>query len=575
MKPINSHSEDPSRPTLAPAATTATPTPLSDGYLYAESIELVQCVEAAANLIRARGEAAFAEFRSPGSRWRQAERYIFVLQLDGTMVVHADPEMEGTPQWDLQDVNGKRIVQGLLKAATGRPGQTGGWYHYEWPVPGGIVPRWKSSYVRLASSPFGRRYVVGSGVYNDRMEPEFVVDMVAQAVAELEQKGPAAFQLFHDATGPFKVKDSYIFVYDLDGINLCLPPFPSLEGRDFSSMKDPQGKCLIHEIRNIVETTGSGWIEYLWPKPGENAPRLKSDYVCKAALNGQTVAVGCGVYLTEAAAPRATTPKMTAPQLMKLVYDAAALLEKTGEDAYAEFSKRPSRWFSDETYVFAFAMDGTRIFHAAEPDSHGRHDLHLKDVLGRPMVEMMLDAASSPAGEGWVHYMWPEAGGVIPVWKSSFVKRVIYPSGRQHFVGSGIYNMQMDDVFIEDMVDHAAALIEAQGRAGFAALREVSGPFVFMDVYIFVLSVDGTELVNPAQPSLEGKNLLTLTDLQGKSVVQDEIAAALKQGSAWLDCYWYKPGTNTPALKHTYVRHVRHNDELFILGSGLYPLKPS
>jgi hypothetical protein len=69
--------------------------------------------------------------------------------------------------------------------------------------------------------------------------------------------------------------------------------------------------------------------------------------------------------------------------------------------------------------------------------------------------------------------------------------------------------------------------------------------------------------------------LVQLVCLQGKSVVRDKIAAALEHGSAWLDCYWYKPGTNTPALKHTYVRQVKHNGGVYILGSGLYPLKTS
>ena len=69
--------------------------------------------------------------------------------------------------------------------------------------------------------------------------------------------------------------------------------------------------------------------------------------------------------------------------------------------------------------------------------------------------------------------------------------------------------------------------------------------------------------------------LVQLVCLQGKSVVRDKIAAALEHGSAWLDCCWYKPGTNTPALKHTYVRQVKHNGGVYILGSGLYPLKTS
>jgi signal transduction histidine kinase len=64
-----------------------------------------------------------------------------------------------------------------------------------------------------------------------------------------------------------------------------------------------------------------------------------------------------------------------------------------------------------------------------------------------------------------------------------------------------------------------------------------------MDTYVFVDTPDGTELVNPAQPSLEGKNLIDLRDLKGNAVVKDEIAAAMKDG-ALADLYWYKPGQN-------------------------------
>ena len=95
--------------------------------------------------------------------------------------------------------------------------------------------------------------------------------------------------------------------------------------------------------------------------------------------------------------------------------------------------------------------------------------------------------------------------------------------------------MQMDKAFIEDVVNHAAALVADRGKEAFGQLRDKTGPFVFMDTYVFVDTPDGTELVNPAQPSLEGKNLIDLRDLKGKAVVQEEIAAAMKDGSAWVD----------------------------------------
>ena len=246
-------------------------------------------------------------------------------------------------------------------------------------------------------------------------------------------------------------------------------------------------------------------------------------------------------------------------------------MEKQGEKAYPEFRKKGSKWFRDDTYFFVWSMDGTRVFHAADPAGEGRNESDLKDVLGRPIGKMILEAPGGPSGEGWMHYMYPEPGDLFPTWKSTFVKRVTFPSGKQYVIGCGIYNMQMDRAFIEDVVNRAAALVADRGREAFGQLRDKTGPFVFMDTYVFVEAPDGTELVNPAQPSLEGKNLIDLKDIKGKAVVKDEIDAAMKDGSAWLELYWYKPGQNTPARKQTFVRKVQSGQDTLIVGAGIYP----
>jgi hypothetical protein len=183
---------------------------------------------------------------------------------------------------------------------------------------------------------------------------------------------------------------------------------------------------------------------------------------------------------------------------------------------------------------------------------------------------MLLGAAATPSGEGWAHYVWPRPGDIFPEWKSTFVKRVTFPSGQEGLVGCGIYGMQMDKAFIEDVVDRAAALIASRGKAAFPELRDRTGPFVFMDTYVFVMGLDGTELVNAGLPGLEGKNLLNLADLKGHLAIRDEIAAALQEGRAWVEMSWYKPGTNLQALKHTYVRKVESGPDTFIVGSGVY-----
>jgi len=539
-------------------------------YQYEETRELVYLVNKAADLVHLKGEAAFSDFRISGSQWREYEAYIFVLDLNGNMVVHPDPELEGKNQLDLKDINGKPIIRGLIEAATALSDKPEGWYHYQWPVPGGLLPRWKSSYVRLVQAPPGNDYIVGSGVYNDRMERNFAVDMVKHAAGEIDKQGAAAFPLFHDPAGPFIAKNAYIFVFDMTGIDLVNPAFPNLEGRNLLDLKDTGGKHLVHEMYEVVKSKGSGWVEYMWPKPGESVSTQKSAYVTKAKLGDKWVLVGCGVYLADAPTMAPASKKMTAQELMTLVREAAAVFEKRGEQAYAEFRQKGSRWFHDETYFFVWAMDGYRFFHAADPVGEGINVRGMKDVMGKPFGEMIISAAESSSGEGWVHYMYPEPGDIFPAWKSTFVKRVIFPSGEPYIIGCGIYNMQMDKAFIEDIVNRGATLVKEQGKKAFALLRDKTGPFVFMDTYVFVNSLDGVELLNPVFPSLEGKNLIGLKDLTGKEVIKDEIAAVKEQDSAWLDLNWYKPGENTPALKRTFVRKVQSVEGTYIVGAGIY-----
>jgi signal transduction histidine kinase len=402
------------------------------------------------------------------------------------------------------------------------------------------------------------------------MERAFVVDMVTNAVALLEAKQEAAFPIFRDPTGPYRAKDAYVFVLGTDGIELVNPAFPAMEGRYVLDMADAHGKNLHPEMIDVVKTRGAGWVDYYWPKPGESVATRKSAYVHGAKLGDRTMVVGCGVYFEDAPKDARPATAITAPELTQLVREAAALLAERGEQAYADFRTKGSKWFNDDVYFYVLTMDGIRAFVATEPENEGKDASGRKDVLGRPYGRMILDVGASPSGEGWVHYMYPLPGTVFPAWKSAFVKRVNFPSGVPHLVAAGVYNMRMDETFIEDVVNRAATLIAERGRAAFDALRDRTGPFVFMDTYVFVDSADGVELVNAAQPSLEGRNLMELRDPKGKALVREEIEAAMRLGSAWLDGYWYRPGSNTPALKRTLVRKVQSGTETFIVGSGIY-----
>lgn len=127
---------------------------------------LVDLVDAAAALVRNVGETAFGALRAAGSRWRRGDRYVFVLDPDGNVMVHPDPAMEAHNRLALLDVQGTPIVRGLIAAVSVDPHHSAGWLAYRWPAGDGPA-RTKLSYVRLVHAPSGSPYIVGSGLYSE------------------------------------------------------------------------------------------------------------------------------------------------------------------------------------------------------------------------------------------------------------------------------------------------------------------------------------------------------------------------------------------------------------------------
>ena len=266
--------------------------------LFQENIRQIKAlVSEAAAQVRTKGEGVFSDFRVSGSKWRQGEKYIYVLDTEGNMLVHADASLEGKNQLELKDKNGRPIIRGLLEVTQASPGKTEGWHHYEWPAPGKTMPAWKSSYAQLVKAPSGKTYLVGSGIYTEQVEKEFVTDAVKNAVGQIEKRGEAAFQALRDPKGPYRFQEAYMLVIDMNGVELVNPAFPEYEGKNVLDTKDSKGRKFIKEMLQVAEKDGEGWVNYMWPKPGQTEPSQKSTYVSKARMGNKWVMVGCGVYL--------------------------------------------------------------------------------------------------------------------------------------------------------------------------------------------------------------------------------------------------------------------------------------
>ena len=258
--------------------------------------ELVSFVRRAGELVAREGEAAFPLLRVKGGEWYHGDRYIFVNNLQGEIVVDPNrPEFEGTNQLRLRDPDGKPVIALMIEEVTKNDNE--GWVHYLWPKYALSEPFWKSSFVVRVTDPFGKDYIVGSGLYGLKNQSAFVVDTVHEAANLVAERGANAYDDFRDPAGPYLYGNTYVFVIDARGRVLCNPAAPSFEGRNLYDYQDEDGRYPIREMQSATAHQPTAWVEYKWPTPDMPQPRTKFTFVKKVDHEGETLYVGSGLYL--------------------------------------------------------------------------------------------------------------------------------------------------------------------------------------------------------------------------------------------------------------------------------------
>ncbi|HEY8100626.1 MAG TPA: cache domain-containing protein [Burkholderiaceae bacterium] len=127
-----------------------------------------------------------------------------------------------------------------------------------------------------------------------RASADEAVAFVKKAVTYLKKHGKEkAYADFADLHNKqFHDRDLYIFVYDLKGICVAHGNNPKMVGKDLSQMKDANGKTIIQDFIELVNTKGSGWVEYSWPNPVTKNVEAKSSYIVKV----DDILLGAGIY---------------------------------------------------------------------------------------------------------------------------------------------------------------------------------------------------------------------------------------------------------------------------------------
>jgi methyl-accepting chemotaxis protein len=199
--------------------------------------------------------------------------YLWINDMQPAMVMHPlKPEMNGKDISDFKDPNGKKLFVEMVKVCE-KDGQ--GFVDYMWSKPGEEKPVAKLSYVRLFK-PWN--WIIGTGVYLQMAEERF--------------KDEAKHQISSLRFGPDN--QDYFFIIDTDVKAVMHPIKPELNGKDMSDFQDPNGKKLFAEMARVSKEKGDGYVDYMWPKPGEQNPVKKISYV--KLFKQWNWIVGTGIY---------------------------------------------------------------------------------------------------------------------------------------------------------------------------------------------------------------------------------------------------------------------------------------
>ena len=123
-----------------------------------------------------------------------------------------------------------------------------------------------------------------------------VVAKCHEAAKFIHDKGiDDAIKAIGDKNGPFVWKDTYVFLMNMDGKMLAHPIKPELTQKEsLVQVKDTAGKPLFLEFIQLANDKGKGWVDYMWPKPGQDQPAAKTSYIYR--VPGTQYIVGAGIY---------------------------------------------------------------------------------------------------------------------------------------------------------------------------------------------------------------------------------------------------------------------------------------
>ncbi|NOX33428.1 MAG: hypothetical protein GXP56_06785 [Deltaproteobacteria bacterium] len=140
------------------------------------------------------------------------------------------------------------------------------------------------------------------------------------------------------------------------------------------------------------------------------------------------------------------------------------------------------------------------------------------------------------------------------------------------FFAGNAFSEELTPQLCKAKVIAATKLLAAEGDAALAKIEDPNGEFRFANGkgYIWVHNLDNIMVMHPIKPSLDGKALGDMRDVNGVYLFTAMNETVEEYGAGWVPYSWPKPGEKKSSPKVSYVKLVKFGDKDYVAGSGMY-----
>ena len=212
-------------------------------------------------------------------------------------------------------------------------------------------------------------------------------------------------------------KNSYVFLIDMKGRAILIPPKPELEGKLILNDTNEEGRYPIRDMIEMVKDKGEGFIEYVAGKPNTDDSYKVNKLSYVKLLKEFNIIIGMGVYIDD-------VEESLKKDILNMIVNVR---------------------FGKEGYIFANKFDGTALVSNGKIYAHFNKKLWelFHNDMGdsvRDVFDKEIKAAKTKDGD-YINYYWAKLTDVKKIApKVSFVYGI---KKWKWIIGAGVY---IDDI---------------------------------------------------------------------------------------------------------------------------------